>query len=216
MKSALIFLSVFSLLAAVLITSSALAQEEGMFTVSPGAFTARDVPPMGYAYIIPQDLVVWNRDNVERLASITVEVPPENMVTPGYEPIPNENWVHPFFVTPDNQFVSSIQIPENSFALASISIDMPRWENLTGQKWEVWIPVERQPMPGEIGVLRPTVIMKIETTEELPEEETEGTNYLVFIAVGAVIAAIAAGVWIWSRRMGRRGPERRAIPRSRR
>jgi len=215
MKSALIFLSVFSFLAAVLITSSVLAQEEGTFTVSPGDFTARKVPPTGYAYTIPQDLVVWNRDNVERLASITVEVPPENMVSPGYEPILNENWVHPFFVTPDNLFVSSILIPENSFVLAIISLDMPRWENLTGQKWEVWIPVERQPQPGEIGVLRPTVRMKIETTEELPAEETESTKYLL-IAVGVVIAAIAVGVWIWSRRIGRRGPERRAIPRSRR
>lgn len=145
----------------VLYTSSATyGQENAIFSVSPGAFTATNVPLLGSPYIIPQNLLVWNRDNAPRTVLITTEIPPENATKPGYAPIPNENWVIP---SP-----ASILIEENSYALIQITFDIPRWENLTGQKWEVWIPVERQPLPGDSGTLKPTVRIDIETTQELP------------------------------------------------
>jgi len=138
------------------------AQENAVFSVSPGAFTVSDVPLTGTPYVIPQKLIVWNRDNVDRAVFISSEIPPENAVSPGYNPIPNENWV---ILSP-----YSILIPENSFAEIQISLDIPRWDNLTGKKWEVWIPVERQPLPGEVRILRPTVRIKIETTELPPAQ----------------------------------------------
>jgi len=171
-------------------SSMTLAGAEPPFSVSPGEFTVRDAPPMGKPWTISESLVVWNRENVTRVAFATVEVPPENMASPGYEPIPNENWVRPY--------PSSVEIEENSFALISISLDIPRWENLTGQKWEVWIPVERQPMPGEIGVLRPTVRMKIETTEELPPLSELPLPLYIIVVVGAV--AVAVGLLVWFKR----------------
>jgi hypothetical protein len=128
------------------------------------------------------------------------------MITPGYEPIPNENWVYPF---PSSSFL----IEENSYKLVQISINIPRWENLTGKKWEVWIGVERQALPGEIGVLRPTVRMKIETTKELPPPPGR-PNYLIFLAIGVAIAIVAVGVWIWSRRRGKAKPGKGAFSRS--
>jgi len=144
-----------------LLTSTvAHAQENAIFSVSPGSFTVTDVP-IGEIYTSPQHIVVRNGDNVARAVSITVEVPPANETTPGYAPIPNANWVIPS--------ASSILISENSDAEIQISLNIPRQENLTGQRWEVWIPVERQANPGEIGVLRPTVRMKIETTTQPPE-----------------------------------------------
>jgi len=160
-----VLLSALMVVSLILYASSvAHAQEiENVFTVSPGEFTVRDAPPMGSSYTISQVLVLWNRDDVPRTVLITVEVPPENMVTPGYEPIPNGGWVLPSS--------PSFMIGENSYALIQLSLNIPRWENLTGQRWEVWIPVERQPIPGEIGVLKPTVRMKIETTEWLPPEK---------------------------------------------
>ena len=206
--SVLIYLVTVSLLTAVLTTLPVFPQaEENVFQVSPGEFTARDAPPMGEPYIIPQKLVVWNRDNVERLVFVTSEIPPENAVRENYILIPNDNWVIPF--------PSSILIPENSFAEIQISLDIPRWENLTDKKWEVWIPVERQPLQGEIGVLRPTVRLKIETTSELPPPPG-GTNYLIFIAIIIVIVIIIVGVWIWSRRIGERKPKKGVISRRRR
>jgi hypothetical protein len=54
---------------------------------------------------------------------------------------------------------------------------IPRWENLTSKKWEVWLPVERQPLPGDIGVLAHTVRMLIETTTTLPPG-AKSTTYL--------------------------------------
>ena len=140
--------------------SATYGQENAVFSVSPGEFTVSDVPLTGTPYTIPQIIVVWNGDNVSRTVSITTEIPPENATSPGYEPIPNENWVIP---SP-----SSALISENSYAEVQILLNIPRWENLTWQKWEVWILVERQALPGEIGVLRPIVRMKIETAEEVP------------------------------------------------
>jgi len=155
------------LLFALMITSlifyiclSVYGQEENVFTVSPGEFTVRDAPPIGTPYTIPQKLVVWNRDDVPRTVLITVEVPPEDATTPGYEPIPNKDWIR--------LYPPSIVIEGNSFAEVQIALNIPRWENLTRQRWEVWIPVERQPLPGEAYTFRPTVRMKIETTEERP------------------------------------------------
>jgi hypothetical protein len=197
--SVLISLLTISFIAAVLITPPVSPQvPENVFTVSPGAFTARQVPPMGEPYTIPQNIVVWNRDNVERVVYITSEIPPENSVALGYEPIPNENWVTPF--------PSSVLIKENSFAVIQLSFNIPRWENLTGRKWEVWIPVERQALPGEPIVYRPAVRIKIETTEELPAAGIGVT--LTLLAVGLVIAVvvICTGVWFWSRRRGRGKP----------
>jgi len=178
------------------------------FSVSPDEITVFKAPPLGEPWKIQQKIVVWNRDNVARLVFVTSEIPPENRISEndiiaGYRPIPNENWVHALF---DNhgKYSSSFNIKENSFAEVAISLDIPRWENLTSQKWEVWIPVERQPLPGEIGVLRPTVRMKIETTEELPPlSELPLPLYIVVVIVAGVVVG-TLGLWVWLKRRPRK------------
>jgi hypothetical protein len=190
----LLILFVSSMILAISIVPSVFPQENAIFSVSPGYFTAKNVPPLGHPYTIPETIIVWNRDNVARVISITSEIPPEDETTPGYEPIPNENWVRPL--------PSSVLIKEKSFAQIKISINIPRQENLTGQKWEVWIPLERQPLPGEIGVLRLTVRMDIETTSELPS--VRGVTYYLalLIPVILVIVAVVVVAWILSRSKG--------------
>lgn len=211
---ALIFMSVFSLFTVVLIITPALAQEENenLFKVLPGSFTVHDAPARGKPYTIPQKLVVWNLDNIERLVFITTVIPPENAVkeNENYGPIPNENWVIPHS--------SSIFVPANSYAEVEISLDIPRWENLTSQRWEVWITFERQPQLGETITLELAVRMRIEIAEELPPEEDESTTRLALLAAGVIIAAAAggAGAWAWSKRKGRRTPGKPATSRSRR
>jgi hypothetical protein len=182
-----------------LVSSMTLVGAEAPFSVSPGEFTVRDAPPLGESYTIPETIIVWNRDNIERLIFVTSEIPPENAVSAGYEPIPNENWVTPF--------PSSVLIKENSFAVIQLSFNIPRWENLTGENWEVWIPVERQALPGEPVVYRPTVRIKIETTKELPPVG-KGINYLVLLAAGLLIAMVVISVGIWYKMRPRRGRAR--------
>jgi len=131
------------------------AQEGEVFTVSPGEFTADGVP-VGELYI-SRNIVVWNRDNVARVVHITVETPPVEGVRPGYSPIPNENWVTPY--------PSSFTIEKNTSAEFQVWLSIPGQEALKGQKWEVWILVERKPLLGEVVVLRPIVRMNIETIE---------------------------------------------------
>jgi hypothetical protein len=180
-------------------------EAEPVFTVSPGAFTVQNVPLTGEPLTVPQRIVVWNGDNVPRTVSITTEIPSENDTSPGYGPIPNENWVIPF--------PSSILIPENSFAEIQIMLNIPRWENLTWENWEVWIPVERQPIlidnVPEPVVLRPTVRMKIETTEELPAP-VGGVAFspdklallAPYIILAALIAIASMSVAVYWRRHG--------------
>jgi hypothetical protein len=181
-----------------------LAGADQDFFVSPAEFTVLKAPPLGAPWKIQQELVVWNRDNVERLVFVKAEIPPENAVRPGYEPIENENWVIPL--------PSSVVIMENSFKEIQISLNIPRWENLTNKKWEVWIPVEREPLPGEIGVLRPTVRIKIETTAELPS--LPGISPLFYIAVTIVAGVVvgALGLWVWLKRGPRKRRSNSRIP----
>ena len=175
------------LMAMVLLSVGSAAAED--FSVSPAEFTVRDAPPLGEPWTIPEKIIIWNGDNIERLFSISVEVPPENAVRPGYEPIPQADWVVPV--------PSSVTIPENSFAEISISMNIPAWENLTGQKWEVWIPVERGAKPGEI-TLRNVVRVKIETTEELPAGGGgRGFPVLLVLGISIVSAIVAAVAWLW-------------------
>jgi len=174
-------IALFTLIASSMILVSA---QPTQFSVSPGDFTLSDVPPMGQPFTIAETIIVRNYENIDRLIFVTSEIPPENAITSGYEPIPNENWVRPF--------PSSSIIKENSYVQVKISINIPRQENLTGQKWEVWIPVERQPLPGEIGVLRPTVRMKIETTQELPPPP--GHSLLLYVAVAIVAVAVVCAL----------------------
>ena len=189
------------------ISSMTFVVAQDQFSVSPGDFTVHDAPPMGTPYTISQSIVVWNRDNIARQVYVTSEIPeniPENDILLGYEPIPNENWVIPLF----RKTRSSIEnIPENSYAIIDISFNIPRWENLTSQKWEVWIPVERQPVlidnVPEPVVYRPTVRMKIETTKELPAVGKGISYYLaLLISVILVIVTIVVVAWILSRSKG--------------
>ena len=183
-----------------LVSSMNFVGAEAPFSVSPGEFTVCDAPPLGEPYTIPETIIVWNRDNIERVVYITSKIPSENDVTPGYVPIPNENWVIPLF---ENNYSSSFTIPENSYAVIQLSFDIPRWENLTGRKWEVWIPVERQALPEEPVVYGLTVKIKIETTKELPPVG-KGIDYLVLLAAGLLIAMVVISVGIWYKMRPRR------------
>ena len=143
------------------------AQENAIFSVSPGSFTVTDVP-LGTLITLTQQLVVQNGDTNARTVTIASEIPSQGSTTAGYEPIPNANWVIPYH--------SQIIINANSYATVQIVLSIPRWENLTEQKWEVWISVTREPLAGETGVLRPTVGIKIETATTLPL--TKSMTYL--------------------------------------
>jgi hypothetical protein len=187
----LVYLVALSLFISALISPSALAQGEGGLETSPGEFTVRDAPPMGEPWTIPQDIVVWNRDNIPRLVFLSVKIPSEENVRPGYEPLPNENWVQPY--------PTSAVIDENSYGLINISMDIPRWENLTGQKWEVWISAEREALPGEV-TLELIVRMKIETTEELPPLSEFPIPLYIVVVVGAMAVAAGIGLLVWFRR----------------
>jgi flagellar basal body-associated protein FliL len=202
--SVLISLLSISILASVFTISMAFSQENAIFSVSPGSFTASKVPPLGTPYKIPQDIVVWNHDNTDRVVLITSEIPPVNEITPGYQPIPNENWVRPLS--------SSILIKADNYAVIQLSFNIPRQENLTGQKWEVWIPVEREALPGEIGVLRPTVRVKIETTAQLPALGNRASLALLAVGIVIAVAVICIGVWFYSKR-GTEKPRKGVISR---
>ena len=168
-----VLLSVFMIVSLILSVGPVVRAQEGenVFTVSPGEFTAHNVP-VGELYI-SRNLVVWNRDNVERVVHITVDTPPVGDVRPGYAPIPNENWVQPY--------PSSFTIEKNSSVEFHIWLSIPQQEALKGQKWGVWAIVERQSLKGEEVVLTPIVRMNIETTkvyELITNVEPSGSGFV--------------------------------------
>jgi len=143
-------------------TTRAQLPEENVFEVSPGSFTVRDAPPLGEPYLIEQKLAIRNRENAMRTFTLSVRTPPEDEVTEGFDPIPNGNWI---ILTP-----AYIEIEGNSSDIVEIFLNIPRWENLTNQRWEAWISVTRMAEPGEILEIEYISKMKIETTEErLPD-----------------------------------------------
>jgi len=133
---------------------------ENVFEVSPGSFTVRDAPPFGEPYLVEQKIAVWNRVNEMRIFTLSVRTPPEDEVTEGFDPIPNGNWI---ILTP-----AYIEIEGNSSDIVEIFLNIPRWENLTSQRWEAWIGVTRRAEPGEVLEIELISRARIETTEELP------------------------------------------------
>lgn len=179
----------------ILAVPSAHAQplEPENFSVSPADFTVRDVPPLGEPYVIEHKLRIRNGADIERNFALSVLAPPLENLKPGYEPIPNENWV---ILIP-----ALIPVDANSDNLVEMGFDMPRWENLTNQRWEAWISVTRLAEPGEIVEIELISKMYIETTEELPPPLSEGLPlWTIIIAVVVVVAAVITGAWVWSKR----------------
>jgi len=138
----------------------ALAQGEPLFSVSPSDFTVLDAPPLGEPYRLERKLVIRNDDTINRFFVLSVRAPPLENVGPGYEPIPNEGWI---ILEP-----TLIEIEENSVDTVDIFLNIPRWENLTNQRWEAWISVTRMAELGEITEIELISKAKIITTEELP------------------------------------------------
>ena len=179
----------------ILAVPSAHAQEEPtIFSLSPSDFTIRDAPPQGEPYLLERKLVIRNGDAINRFFLLSVRAPPPENLDPGYEPIPNENW---FILMP-----ILIEIEENSSDMVDMGLDIPRWENLTGQQWEAWISVTRMAEPGEVIEIELICKAKIITTEELPELPSQALplSTIIIIAVVVGVAAVIIGAWVWWKR----------------
>ena len=163
----------------------ALAQEEPTtFSLSPSDFTIRNAPPLGEPYLLERKLVIRNGDMINRFFLLSVRAPPPENLEPGYEPIPNENW---FILIP-----ALIEIEENSDNLVEMVLNIPRWENLTDQRWVAWISVKRMAEPGETIEIELICKAYIETTKELPPPPSHDNEELLLPF--AVIIILAVGV----------------------
>ena len=138
-----ISIAVLLTFAVILAVPSAHAQlEPENFSVAPADFTLTNVSPLGDPYVIEQKIAIHNGADIERNFLLSVRAPPPENLELGYEAIPNENWI---LLIP-----ALIGIDANSDNLVEMGFYLPRWENLTGQKWEAWISVTRMAEPGEI------------------------------------------------------------------
>jgi len=167
----------------------ALAQEEpALFSVSPSDFTVPNASPLGEPYRLEGKLVIRNGDTIKRTFTLSVRPPLEGELMEGFDAIPNENWV---ILMP-----ALIEVEENSWGEIEMFLNIPRWENLTGQRWEARISVERQPRPGELVALTLEVKAYIETTEELPPPPSRlplPFTTIIILVVGVVGMAFLFG-----------------------
>ena len=180
-----ISIAVLLIFVVILAVPSAHAQlEPENFSISPADFTVRDAPPQGEPYLLERKLVIRNAAPINRFFLLSVRAPPPENLDPGYEPIPNENW---FILIP-----ALIEIEENSDNLVEMSLNIPRWENLTDQRWEAWISVKRMAKPGETIEIELISKAYIETTKELPPPPSHDNEDLLLLF--AVIIILAVGV----------------------
>ena len=186
-----------------LLIFGALAPAWAQFDVSPAEFTIENVP-VGEAYGLEmlKNLVIRNYENIPRVFILTVIKPPENAVRPGYKPIPDNRWL--ILQPPVVEIPGKKENEESSSAVVRMILDIPAREDLTNQKWEVWIQVERVPKPelGETIAVREIARMKLITRAEVSPRVPVGmlAILLVIIVVVAVLVALLA----WMRRRPRR------------
>jgi hypothetical protein len=181
-------LAVTIVLVIFLLTSVVYALEP--FSVSPGEFTIENVP-LGRIYSLEKikNLVIRNNDNINRVFILTVQTPSEDEVREGFRPIPSDTWLK---LSP-----STIEVEAGNSGLVKMILDIPAQENLTNQRWEAWIQVERVPKHefGETIAITLTVRMKIVTAEELPPPLP--IKEIATILTAVAIVTISVGAWAW-------------------
>ena len=180
---------------------SALAQDsdnvgQDDVSLAPAEFTVRSLPVQEGAYTIPRDLIVKNNAEEAYLFSVSVEIPPEDSVREGYQPIPSEEWLQP---TPSSSFV----IEANSYAVFQLVVNIPAEEQYTNQNWEVWVAVERIEAQSELVSARVVARVKLETAGEV---STHGNVWLYTgLAVGLPLLALILALFIWMKRRRKPG-----------
>jgi hypothetical protein len=203
LRARVIILAATLLLVTILTIPMVRAQVE----VRPAEFTAVDVLPSGTPYRLERRLVVVNKDNNPRIFILSVRAPLANELREGFDPIPNENWI---ILMP-----ALLEVGENSWGEVEIWTKIPRWENLTDQRWQASISVKRELIEalGETAELEVIVVAKFITTEELPPLPPAIPLSTILLGVGVGTAAVIIGVWAWSRRKGRRSVGRKTFSR---
>jgi len=180
---------------------SALAQDsdnvgQDDVSLAPAEFTVRSLPVQEGAYTIPRDLIVKNNAEEAYLFSVSVEIPPEDSVREGYQPIPSEEWLQP---TPSSSFV----IEAHSYAVFQLVVNIPAEEQYTNQNWEVWVAVERIEAQSELVSARVVARVKLETAGEV---STHGNVWLYTgLAVGLPLLALILALFIWMKRRRKPG-----------
>jgi len=173
---------------------------ENVFSLSPADFTIRDAPPLGEPYLLESKLVIRNGDTIKRNFILSVRAPSRENLKPGYEPIPDVNW---FILIP-----AVIEIEENSSDMIEMALNIPRWENLTDQRWEAWISVTRMAEPGEILQIEYISKAYIETTKELPPPPSPSNDLLLpFTVIIILVVGVVGTAFLLARhRRGEKEP----------
>jgi MYXO-CTERM domain-containing protein len=154
---------------------------QGDMSLAPAEFTVRSLPLQPDTYTIPRDLIVKNNADEAYLFWVSVEIPPEDSVREGYEPIPSEEWIVP---SPSSSFV----IEANSFAVFQLAVDIPAERQYTGQKWEVWVAVERIEPQSELVSARVVARVKLETAGEVSNRSN--TAWWIGLGIGLALLLI--------------------------
>jgi hypothetical protein len=196
-------LAAVSLTLAAVLMSSALAADgddagEGGASLAPAEFTVSPAPLQEAPYTIPKNLVVRNYEDEAYLFSVSVEIPPADLVREECQPIPSADWV---YAIPSSSFL----VEPHSYAMFQLSLAIPPEEQYTSQKWEVWIAVER--IEAESEMISSVLVsrMKIETAGEV--SLSGGNDYLWYVgpAIGLALLflVVILLILLWRRRRKR-------------
>jgi hypothetical protein len=117
------------LLAMVAISSSpALAQENEGWAISPDKVTVTNIRP---GESISGTVTVSNNKDFPAVVSMSAEIPYVDNLTPGYEPIPDTDWIS---LTPQ-QF----ELEQYSEQEVQITVTVPSSGDWGGKRYECWL-----------------------------------------------------------------------------
>lgn len=170
------------LLAVVAVSSSpTLAQGTENWSISPGKVT---VTSIRIGESINETITVINNKDFPAVVSMSAEIPHLDNLTPGYEPIPDTDWVR---LTPQH-----FELGEYSEQEIDLTVTIPSDGDWGGKHYECWLRATFDTM----GILQVKLDSRLLLSTSVAY--TRGTNWVL---VGAIAGGVVvAGAMVFSNR----------------
>ena len=119
----------------------ATAQDDGGGAgLRPTSVTIGGAPLADEPYLVPQNFLVLNYALKQHTFVVSFEAPAEGL-TPGYEPLPNTEWLKPY--PSSSVIVAPAQGNNPSHSMFQLLLGIPREIEYMGKKWEALVIAQR-------------------------------------------------------------------------
>jgi hypothetical protein len=135
------------------------------------------------------ELTIHNNDAVPRVFTLASSPPPDGEQREKRTQLPDVRWIH---FTPDQ-----IEVAPHDEATVTVTLAVPRDQNWTGQRWEIWLGVTAQ-SSALLGV-KLYVRLLVSTGSTIAAR----FNVRLFAGLGLAAALLGSGGYYYFRRRAR-------------